>query len=393
MSDYKNTFIQHGNVFSMTGSDFQSQYPLKRGIYNMTFHPMEGIKLEYMSEEFEFPFKVYGLDVAFKDHLINMYQNLDHGMGILLNGTKGAGKTVTAKTVSNALGLPVILISKPFPGYVNFIAKLEFPCVFFFDEFEKNFKKDMSGDNGDDDGEALLSVMDGCYSNHLKHVFIMTTNQMYINDNFISRPGRIRYLRTYGNLEESVVRAYLQDNLLDKEKLEETFDVINELEIVTIDIIKSVVEEINFCNCEPRTAVQYLNLKKADNQYRVIVRTVYGFDTEDYTMDDFVKEIKLIGTPKPQPEDWDEEEDGKWDFPKYTLGDFNMAHRKVGTSHRVSWTMKGDRFGWGTIETEYDPAKQTLGCIDSDGDYHYYYYIENPDQRTLVYGAPRELIY
>ena len=63
--------------------------------------------------------------------------------------------------------------------------------------------------------------MDGVFSSNCRRVFLLTTNNLHINENLLSRPSRIRYIREFGNLEEHVVRAYLKDNLKDQESTED----------------------------------------------------------------------------------------------------------------------------------------------------------------------------
>ena len=41
----------------------------------------------------------------------------------------------------------------------------------------------------------------------------MTTNNLSVNENLLSRPSRIRYLKEFGNLSLDAINNYLDDNL------------------------------------------------------------------------------------------------------------------------------------------------------------------------------------
>lgn len=188
-------------------------------------------------------FKIYGLESKFIEHVMKTFNSTTRNLGMLFNGVKGTGKTVTAKIIANMMGLPIILVNSPYPGLANFIANISCPCVLLFDEFEKNFSKE----EGDD--TMLLSIMDGVFNSPYRRVFILTTNELSINDNFIGRPSRIRYRKSFGNLQPEVVIEYLNDNLNDKSRVKEIIEFIDTLEISTIDILKCIVEEVNIHNC------------------------------------------------------------------------------------------------------------------------------------------------
>lgn len=58
--------------------------------------------------------------------------------------------------------------------------------------------------------------MDGVFNSPYRRVFLLTTNNLYVNENLIGRPSRIRYKKTFGNLQPEVVQEYLDDNLKNK---------------------------------------------------------------------------------------------------------------------------------------------------------------------------------
>ena len=146
-------------------------------------------------------------------------------------------KTISAKILCNELDIPTLIVNSSFEGRIlDFIQSLEFECVILIDEAEKTFTKD--------DDEVLLKLIDGVY-NKSRKLYILTTNRLTVNENLIGRPGRIRYIQEFGNLSAKVVSEYIDDNLIDKSKKSEILETVDLLEISTIDIIKSIVEEVN----------------------------------------------------------------------------------------------------------------------------------------------------
>ena len=221
--------------------------------------------LEKISDSFHFGFKLYGLDNKLITHVINTYNKQENkrNIGVLLNGAKGTGKTVTAKYMCNKLGLPVIICDEPYPGLPAFLAGINHDCVFFFDEFEKSFRLEC-GDNENCAGEDLLSIMDGVYNSDHCHIFVLTTNELKVNDNLLSRPSRIRYLKSFGDvIDRKILEEYIDDNLQRKEYRDEVIEFVNSLTMATIDIVKSIVDEVNLHDVHVSEFKEFFNVKEA----------------------------------------------------------------------------------------------------------------------------------
>ena len=186
----------------------------------------------------------------------------EKNLGVIFNGLKGTGKTLSAKLLCNALDLPVVIVQYPYEGLVNFLQSLCFECIVFIDEAEKTFKK------GEDD-DVLLRLIDGVY-NQTRKLYILTTNQLTINDNLLARPGRIRYRFEFGNLLPKAVKDYLDDNLFPEyaDQRKNILEQVDLLEISTIDILKALVDEVNIHGCLPES--QCLNIPTAKHAFEIL---------------------------------------------------------------------------------------------------------------------------
>lgn len=236
--------MQDGNVFSQ-GSATTVSHPegLPKGIYEVKVS-MTGFYLSKIAESFTFDYKLYGLNQKFIDYVLKTYENTTGNLGVLLDGIKGTGKTVVAKELCNHLQLPVILVQSMGDSNDKLIKYLSttinFDCIFFFDEYEKEFK----------DSSDVLSFMDGTYNSIYRKVFLLTTNELKVDPNLLGRPSRIRYKKSFSNLSEEVTREILNDILEDKTAIEKVIELTHSMNIITIDLIKAIATEINIHGVE-----------------------------------------------------------------------------------------------------------------------------------------------
>lgn len=258
----KKNWLQKGNEFTLVEGEFDVVSKVKPGIYNVT-KDLQGWHLEKYQDKFEFPFKIYDLQTDFIDYIIKTYHHTQGNLGVLMNGIKGSGKTVCAKVLANCLELPVIIMKNWGPSnqeMIEYIGSFNFDCILFFDEFEKQFSEKDS---------TILQIMDGVYNSlDSRRVFLMTTNELVINKNLISRPSRIRYIKSFNDLELDSVKEYLNDNLEDKDKIEDVLSFVDTLADSTIDILKSIVTEINIHGFEEfKKAKSWFNVTVNDFEY------------------------------------------------------------------------------------------------------------------------------
>jgi hypothetical protein len=183
------------NVWNVYGADFSMSEAsnqinvLPKGIYKLMKNPMTGaFYVTKISDSFEFNYKVYETETKFIDHVIRTWKNTDENLGLLLDGIKGTGKTITAQQIANASELPVIIIPSNFEGLTNFLNSLQQDTVIFIDEYDKIFERYSN---------SLLTVMDGVLKTSTRLMFLLTSNNDYLDTNMVMRPSRIRYIKKF----------------------------------------------------------------------------------------------------------------------------------------------------------------------------------------------------
>jgi len=232
---------------------------LPTALLNICYDDRKGFYLEKMDNKFDFQHKIYGVESELINRVKKTYVNTNRNLGILLNGVKGTGKTVTSKLIANEIGIPVLVVQHAYVGLVDFINSIKQDVIIFIDEYEKIFEE----------RHTLLTIMDGVLSNEYRKFFILTTNETYINDNLLQRPGRIRYFKTFGNLKPNVVNEIVDDFLVHKHLKKDVVRFVSSLELITIDIVKSIVEEVNIHEESPETFKDIFNCKKITGRYNV----------------------------------------------------------------------------------------------------------------------------
>lgn len=254
-------WIRNGKEMWIT--DPPSQNKLDNKIYVVKNHEIRGFYLEEKQDSFQFPYKVYGIENNFIDRVIKAYDSSKNNLGILLYGVKGTGKSVTAKMICNKLNLPVILIEDKFntdsrsvDEYVNSIPQ---ELIIYIDEYEKKYE----------DSDSLLSIMDGSNTSIHKRLFLLTSNNLDMSYNLFSRPSRIRYMKKYSSLGLNEINKVIDDSLIHKDKKESIIEFCNQLTIITIDILKSIINEVNLFNESPQDFSEIFNVNKAITAYDI----------------------------------------------------------------------------------------------------------------------------
>ena len=362
-------FLKRGAIYSQTEGNFQVSPMLDDGIYQIQQNPLNGeLFLVRIADEFHFGFKLYGIDETLVKHVLDTYnkQPVKKNLGVLLNGAKGTGKTVTAKVMANKLGLPVILCENPYPGLSRFLAGIDHDCIFFFDEFEKNFRM-TCGDGEDCAGEDLLSIMDGVYNADHCHIFLLTTNKLRVNDNLISRPSRIRYLKSFGDvIDRKILEEFVDDNLIYKEFKTEIMDFVDSLSMVTIDIVKSIVEEVNIHHCGIETFKNFFNVKEATYRYYLRSWKYYKDDKDSMSKEQFLKDAKS---------------------PYRSDAEYRLNYESWSLNKSVKKLKVGDFVNGRYKVTEIDLKNNYVLCEDTSYRGQLcHYFVENVDETPSIYS-------
>lgn len=263
----KQKWVKENGVFYPIPGDTTLHITPGNGVFQIYEEKSMGgsrLGLRKMADAFTFNFKIYDLGVEDTMQKVEATWNSDvfvrgnKNLGIIFNGLKGTGKTIASKILSNRMNMPIVVVNAAYEGLLSFIQSLCFECVVLIDEAEKTFHER---------GDVLLKMIDGVY-NESRKLYILTTNRLSIDENLLGRPGRIRYIKQFGNLTAKAVADYIKDNLLDLCKTDMILDIVDVLEISTIDILKSIVDEVNIHGEINENSL--LNIPKANYKIDVI---------------------------------------------------------------------------------------------------------------------------
>lgn len=253
--------IQSGKRFSF--EDVTNTYEkLPAGNYILKYDPRSGYYLN-KKEDFELPKKVYG-DHSIVDRWLKSWQvNSSKNLGIILAGVKGSGKTITAQKFCVDSNLPVIIINEPYHGsdFIDFLTSPKLgECIIFLDEFEKIYaNRDSQFD--------MLSLMDGNYATNL--IFLLTVNEERLNDYLVNRLNRIKYRKSYGDLEFDIMEQVIDDMLVNKAHKQSIFDFFDKVNMRTFDLLTNLIKEMNLFNEDAIQCGMHLNLKPETKSYDV----------------------------------------------------------------------------------------------------------------------------
>jgi hypothetical protein len=206
--------------------------------YLLCFDPNAGEFYLEDYHEFSLPTKIYGDNVdSLTERCLTTFNRLNRNTGLLLSGLKGTGKSVQLKHLAVNSGMPVIIINSAFSGtmLLQFFEKLPNSCVILFDEFEKVYQRE-------EEQYTILPLLDGMST--VPHIYVFTINGT-VNEFMLGRPGRIRYVKKYSRLEDSVVSAIVKDMLNDQTKAPQIESFVGMMPQLNMDLLTSIITEVN----------------------------------------------------------------------------------------------------------------------------------------------------
>ncbi len=301
-------------------------YDLIKGqIYNLSWDDYMGEIIFKENGELNLPKKVYEskADKLFKSRVFKQFNREDSkDVNILLNGTKGTGKTMMAKIIAKESNLPIIIVTPGFPEreLIKFFKRFNAPVCIIFDEIEKNFRTD-----------KMLDFLDGVEKT-TKKLVIITCNRM---DNFSEylkdRCSRIRYLRNY-TIQDNYEFIPMIAKDLGIKNVDKTVDFIKEfIKIPSFDNVNAFLNEVKMFEEDDvetplENIIKYINIElKKDPSHTEKNESKetqeHKEDDRDCTvkMDAYSERLKAAAkqpesdsTIEPIPEidlDWEDEED------------------------------------------------------------------------------------
>jgi hypothetical protein len=271
--------IRMGSMYRlMDEADIEVCGTLPAKIYTVGQNPMTK---EYFLEplsDFNLPSKLYGDTEKRARRVLATFRARPLSTGVHLDGVKGSGKTLLAKTISKFAqeeGIATVVINQPHCGddFNKFIQSINVPAIIMFDEFEKVY--------GYHEQEKILTLFDGVYPS--KKLFVLTTNEHQSVSRYLkNRPGRIYYSFKFGSLEQKFIEEYLNDNLLDKTQVQNVLKYTKVYSFFNFDMLAACVEEMNRYGETLQEVLGYLNIvpeNKADETYQLsFVVPSIGFD-------------------------------------------------------------------------------------------------------------------
>ena len=223
-------------------------------------------------EPFILPEKIYGNVPERITKILTTYNDRGRNTGVLLSGQKGTGKTLLAKQACVQAGLPVLVVDSAGINLrtLSKFIESEIPdqqMIMFFDEFEKMFPA--TAEEKGVGQNILLTMLDGVFNTNI--LFMMTANYLnLVNEAMFNRPGRLFYHWQYNNMDIDIYNEVI-DDLLTHTEVRKEFDVVySVLGVLTMDMLVSIIEEVNRYGVRPQEAMGDMNIEIKDITFDII---------------------------------------------------------------------------------------------------------------------------
>ncbi|AXQ67841.1 P-loop NTPase superfamily protein [Bacillus phage Kioshi] len=289
--------VNFGSTFKIYGDDLKTFDQLPAATYKVDFHPMQGFSLEKIDNFESKEQKIYGSHQDKIDKVLRSYGKFERSLGIILSGHKGMGKSMFVQLIAEAVvakGIPVIMVTKAYPGIADFIEEIDQEALVVFDEFEKMFNPRNDKAETQDN---LLGLFDG--TSQKKRMYAITVNDLYkVNEFMLSRPGRFHYHIRFDYPTATEIEIYLRDKIEPKYygQIKQVVSFANRVKL-NYDSLRAIAFELNE-GYPFRAAIGDLNILATDSQ-RYDVKVTLGngkvFDLKRKEINLFSEEVRLDG--------------------------------------------------------------------------------------------------
>ena len=314
--------------------DIRENLPV--GFYKLEAAPMRGFYLEKADYNTGHG-KIYGKSEMIASHVADVYEKSDRSLGVLFSGGKGLGKSLTTRLVIEKLKdkYPVIIINKYINGMFDFLEPIK-NVIYLFDEFEKTMRGNVNEQNDNDKSttkqDQILTFLDGTASG-THNLFLLTVNdKRELNDNLLSRPGRIRYHYRFESCDADTIKDYCKDNLKKPELESEVVDALTTTRYVSLDIVRALVDELNNYDVTVSEAMDYLNIDFQRINLQARVTWALGNVQKTYTVNMgawIPGKHEIIQNMESYDEDEEDDDDGKDSLYWYLGLHINMEGKTI----------------------------------------------------------------
>lgn len=283
-----NEFIKVGDRLEVKPKGLD--YDLIPGkVYDLGYNDFGGDIIFKENGELNLPDKLYFTesDSLFRKRIINYFNKSNaNTVGVMLAGTKGTGKSLTAKVLAKESNLPIIVVASNFPEgrLVKFFKSFKTPVCIIFDEVEKHFRTG-----------RMLDFLDGIEKTTRKLV-IMTCNDINrVSEYMQDRCSRIRYLRHYAADENKIFLKDIATDLQIKNVDEVANFCMEHISLLSMDNIVSFMNEVKMLedeNISLEEIIQVMNIstKGINNAVNTISAETSSdcednYDDEEYEED------------------------------------------------------------------------------------------------------------
>jgi hypothetical protein len=230
------------NGTSVTMSKGEKLPLLPKGVYEFT----GSTSLEKLGEQLITPTTLYSNNEDLIKRFTLMHRESQLDLSAMIIGPRGSGKTVLAERICNVLGMPIILMRTATTENIEFIRFLP----------TKGLTLLFDGYNGGTTS-ALENLLDKGIPNG--RLFSLFTTDI-VNDDFITRSGRIRYLYRMKPLDLEVATSIVYSSNLTEEQQEDVVEHLLLIRNLNIDKLKTLIDECGALNALARDVIDYLNI-------------------------------------------------------------------------------------------------------------------------------------